>query len=104
MARRTFAPTGNTRRSRTRSRVSSFISTALRQLKRCVKPAFSQETSGWTHSVKRLLRTHLANIWRLDAIWDGTRLHVLEVNTLPFLGAPSGVMATSFRAAGMSHY
>jgi len=46
----------------------------------------------------------LENIWRVDAIWDGTRLYVLEVNTLPYLGSPSGVMATSFRAFGLDHY
>ncbi len=46
----------------------------------------------------------LENIWRVDAIWDGTHLSVLEVNTLPYLGGPSGVMATSFRALGLDHY
>lgn len=46
----------------------------------------------------------LENIWRADAIWDGTRLYVLEVNTLPYLGSPLGVMATSFRALGLDHY
>lgn len=45
----------------------------------------------------------LENIWRVDAIWDGTQLSILEVNTLPYLGSPSGVMATSFCALGMDH-
>ncbi len=46
----------------------------------------------------------LENIWRVDAIWNGTRLFILEVNTLPYLGGPSGVMATSFQALGMDHH
>lgn len=59
--------------------------------------------------LKEVVRTlrrvfSLENIWRVDAIWDGAHLYVLEVNTLPYLGSPLGVMATSFRALGLDHY
>lgn len=47
---------------------------------------------------------HLQNIWRLDTIWADEKLYVLEINTLPYLGSPFGVMATSFQSVGLNHY
>ena len=46
----------------------------------------------------------LKNVWRMDGIWEKGKFYVLEVNTLPYLGGPFGVLATSFQAAGLTHY
>lgn len=47
---------------------------------------------------------NLENIWRVDGILSNNDLYILEINTLPYLGSPYGVMATSFGAINLSHY